>query len=400
MIFFFNYVSAGVRKKTAERNGFMSKIAVVIPKYGLAGGAEQFASELTGKLRDRTQDDFHVLANRIAPDPGAVRFEKIPVVLFPKWMTTVSFAWFVQNQIRRGNFDLVHSHERIFAADLFTLHGVPHRYWVDQVRRKSMSLYDRATAWVERKLVLEGGCRKFVAVSSLTRDIFLREYPIDPEKVFIIHPGVELSGYRRKNKNEARHAVRSSLGIGENDPVMVFASMNFEIKGLDDIIASLGNLQKQAGSLKLVVAGKGNARKYQKMAGEAGVAENIVFTGLLDREKLTDLYLAGDLYVMLSQFDTFGMVVLEAMAAGLPVVVSSRVGAKDVVVQGENGFVIENPSDHDHVASVLKTMLDEGIRRRMSAAALATASENSWDAAAEKYRALYEEILAAKKKEA
>ncbi|MDD3248831.1 MAG: glycosyltransferase family 4 protein [Smithellaceae bacterium] len=378
----------------------MSKIAVVIPKYGLAGGAEQFASELTGKLRDRTQDDFHVLANRIAPDPGAVRFEKIPVVSFPKWMTTVSFAWFVQNQIRRGNFDLVHSHERIFAADIFTLHGVPHRYWVDQVRRKSMSLYDRATAWVERKLVLEGGCRKFVAVSSLTRDIFLREYPIDPEKVSIIHPGVELSGYRRKNKNEARHAVRSSLGIGENDPVIVFASMNFEIKGLDDIIASLGNLQKQAGSLKLVVAGKGNARKYQKMAGEAGVAENIVFTGVLDREKLMDLYLAGDLYVMLSQFDTFGMVVLEAMAAGLPVMVSSRVGAKDVVVQGENGFVIENPSDHDYVASVLKTMLDEGNRRRMSAAALATASENSWDAAAEKYRALYEEILAAKKKEA
>lgn len=377
----------------------MSKIAVVIPKYGLAGGAEQFASELTGKLRDRTQDDFHVLANRWTPDPGAVRFEKIPIVSFPKWMTTVSFAWFVQNQIRRGNFDLVHSHERIFAADLFTLHGVPHRYWVDQVRRKSMSLYDRATAWVERKLVLEGGCRKFVAVSSLTRDIFLQEYRIDPEKVAVIHPGVELSGYRRKNKNEARRAVRSSLGIGERDPVIVFASMNFEIKGLDDILASLGRLQKQAGSLKLVVAGKGNIKKYQKMAGEAGVAKNIIFTGVLDREKLTDLYLAGDLYVMLSKFDTFGMVVLEAMAAGLPVMVSSRVGAKDVVVQGENGFVIENPSDHDHVASVLKMMLDEGNRRRMSAAALATASENSWDAATEKYRSLYTEILAAKKKE-
>ena len=377
----------------------MSKIAVVIPKYGLAGGAEQFASELTGKLRDRTQDDFHVLANRWTPDPGAVRFEKIPIVSFPKWMTTVSFAWFVQNQIRRGNFDLVHSHERIFAADLFTLHGVPHRYWVDEVRRKSMSLYDRATAWVERKLVFEGGCRKFVAVSSLTRDIFLQEYQIDPEKVAIIHPGVELSGYERENKNNVRQAMRNALGIGKSDPVIIFASMNFEIKGLDNIIASLGRLQKQASSLKLVVAGKGNVKKYQKMAGEAGVAENIIFTGVLDREKLTDLYLAGDLYVMLSKFDTFGMVVLEAMAAGLPAMVSSRVGAKDVVVQGENGFVIENPSDQDHVASVLKMMLNEGNRRRMSAAALATAAENSWDAAAEKYRALYAEILAAKKKE-
>lgn len=128
----------------------MSKIAVVIPKYGLAGGAEQFASELTGRLRDKTKDEFHVLANRWAPGSGVVRFEKIPIVSFPKWLTTISFAWFAQRQIRRGNFDLVHSHERIFAADLFTLHGVPHRYWVDQVRRKRMSLHDRATAWVEK----------------------------------------------------------------------------------------------------------------------------------------------------------------------------------------------------------------------------------------------------------
>jgi len=376
----------------------MSKIAVVIPKYGLAGGAEQFASELTGKLRDKTKDAFHVLANRWAPGSGVVRFEKIPIVSFPKWLTTISFAWFAQRQIRRGHFDLVHSHERIFAADLFTLHGVPHRYWVDQVRRKKMSLHDRATAWVEKKLVLESGCRKFVAVSHLTRDIFLQEYLIDPEKVAVIHPGVELSDYRREDKDDVRRAVRSSLGISENELVMVFASMNFEIKGLDDIIASLGRLQKQIPRFKLVVAGKGNTKKYRKIAGEAGVAENIVFTGVLSREKLTDLYLAGDLYVMLSKFDTFGMVVLEAMAAGLPVMVSSHVGAKDLVIQNENGFVVDDPSDHDRVAFILKAMLDENNRRRMSAAALTTAAENSWDAATEKYRALYAEILAAKEK--
>jgi len=376
----------------------MRKIAVVIPKYGLAGGAEQFASELTGKLRDKTQDGFHVLANRWTPGPGAVRFEKVPIVSFPKWLTTISFAWFAQNRIQRGCFDLVHSHERIFAADLFTLHGVPHRYWVDQVRRKRMSLHDRATAWAERKLVLEGGCRKFIAVSHLTRDIFLQEYPIDPTKVAVIHPGVELSVYRRENKDDLRHALRSSLGIREHELVIVFASMNFEIKGLDDVIASLGRLQKQIPRFRLVVAGKGNAKKYRKIAGEAGVAENLVFTGVLNRDKLTDLYLAGDLYVMLSRFDTFGMVVLEAMAAGLPVMVSGHVGAKDLVVQNENGFVVDDPSDHVGVASRLQALMNENTRRRMSAAALTTAAENSWDAAAEKYQALYAEILAAKKK--
>jgi len=64
------------------------------------------------------------------------------------------------------------------------------------------------------------------------------------------------------------------------------------------------------------------------MAADAGISSNIIFTGPVSREKLANIYLAGDIYMMLSKFDTFGMVVLEAMAAGLPVIISRNVGAK------------------------------------------------------------------------
>ena len=110
-------------------------------------------------------------------------------------MTTISFAYFVQRQINRNNYSLVHSHERIFAADIFTMHGIPHRYWIHNIRRKQMSLFDSATAWVEKKLVYEGNCKKFVAVSSLTKDIFLQEYKINPDKVSVINPGIDLNDY-------------------------------------------------------------------------------------------------------------------------------------------------------------------------------------------------------------
>ena len=372
---------------------FMPKTAVVIPKYGLIGGAEQFAAELTSELCNRTDHTFQVFANRWQSNTGAVSFQKIPVISFPKFLTTISFAWFVQNRLRRGDFDLVHSHERIFAADLFTLHGVPHRYWVHNIRQKSMSLYDRATAWVERKLVYEGGCSKFVAVSHLTREIFLREYPIDPKRVAVIHPGVNLSGYARKDKDGARHATRSALGAGDDDLVIIFASMNFEIKGLDDIIHALAQLK---GRFKLVVAGKGNVNKYENIAREAGVADHIIFTGIIDREKLTDLYLAGDLYMMLSKFDTFGMVVLEAMAAGLPVIISSHVGAKDLVEEKKNGFIITDPSDHGVIASKIKFLFDEKNCKSMSDAAFQTATQNTWEKVADGYSDIYENILAAK----
>jgi UDP-glucose:(heptosyl)LPS alpha-1,3-glucosyltransferase len=372
----------------------MREIAVVIPKYGLVGGAEQFASELTEKLSIGGQNSFHVFANRWQSDFSAVRFHKIPIVSFPKFMTTISFAWFAGRRIRQNNVSLVHSHERIFSADLFTLHGIPHRYWVHSVRCKRMSLYDLATAWVEKKLVYEGHCSRFIAVSGLTRDIFLQEYPIDPDSVSVIHPGVNLSDYA--GKSNARHAARKALNIRDDDPVIVFASMNFEIKGLDNIMLALARLKKQNKSVKLIVAGKGNMTKYEKLAKDAQISENIIFTGTVTKDKLIDLYLAGDLYMMLSRFDTFGMVVLEAMAAGLPVMISNRVGAKDLIKDEKNGFIIPDASDYDYIASRLTLLLDKKIRTEMSAAAHQTASENTWDKVAKKYSDLYDEVFAAK----
>ena len=374
----------------------MPKIAVVIPKYGLIGGAEQFAAELTGKLCSRPDHTFQVFANRWKSNSLAIGFHKIPIISFPKFLTTISFAWFAGRRLLQDNFALVHSHERIFAADLFTLHGIPHRYWVHAIRQKRMSLYDRATAWVESQLVYHGHCRKFIAVSGLTKDIFLREYPIEPDRVEVIHPGVNLSDYTRKNKSDVRHAVRSNLGIADDDPVMIFASMNFEIKGLDDIFRALAKLKKQNGKFKLIVAGKGDIKKYEKMAKASGIGKNVIFTGMIAKDKLIDLYLASDWYMMLSKFDTFGMVVLEAMAAGLPVIISGNVGARDVVQEGENGFVIDNPSDTDLIASRLCLLLDENIRGKMSAAAHQTAAQNTWESVADKYSDLYQQTLAVK----
>lgn len=89
---------------------FMPKIAVVIPKYNLIGGAEQFAAELTGKLCSRHQETFQVFANRWQSNSGSIPLHKIPIISFPKFLTAISFAYFAQRQLRRSNFPLVHSH--------------------------------------------------------------------------------------------------------------------------------------------------------------------------------------------------------------------------------------------------------------------------------------------------
>jgi UDP-glucose:(heptosyl)LPS alpha-1,3-glucosyltransferase len=376
----------------------MHKIAVIIPKYGLTGGAEQFASELTGRLVSSTGYDFSVLANRWQEPVHSITFQYLPIITFPKYLTTPSFAYFAQRHIDHGNYSLVHSHERIFAADIFTMHGIPHRYWIHNIRRKQMSLFDLATAWVEKKLVYEGNCKKFIAVSNLTKEIFLQEYKINPDKVTVINPGVDSNDYAQQEKDSIRNDIRRELGVNHTDPVILFVSMNFEIKGLDDILLSLAKLKAQNRKFKFIVAGKGDINKYMKIAKEAQIISDVIFTGPVKKEKIIGMYLASDIYIMLSQFDTFGMVVLEAMAAGLPVIISSNVGAKDLVQEGENGFIVNDTSDADYIAAKIALLLDENIRRPLSATAMQTAAQHSWDNITKKYAAIYENILAEKRR--
>ena len=375
----------------------MQKIAVVIPKYGLVGGAEQFASELTGRLADQSGYNFHIFANRWQEDHGGINFHHVPIISFPKFLTTISFAYFTRRQLSADRFSLVHSHERIFAADIWTLHGVPHRFWIHNVRKKRMSLYDLATSWVEKKMITQGSCQKFIAVSNLTRDIFLQEYNIDPQRVTVIHPGVDLKDYASADRKSIRADIRKEYGFNSEEPIIVFASMNFEIKGLDAIMLSLAKLKTKQHSFKLLVVGKGKIKKYTQMARGGNIDTNVVFTGPLSKEKLIRLYLAGDMYIMLSKFDTFGMVVLEAMAAGLPVIISSNVGAKDIVVDGKNGFLISDTSDTDYIASKIGLLFNKNIRSSMSEKALCTAKQNTWAQVAAKYSEIYSSVLATRK---
>jgi UDP-glucose:(heptosyl)LPS alpha-1,3-glucosyltransferase len=373
------------------------RIAVVIPKYGLVGGAEGFAAELTERIAADPRFEVHVFANRWAAASDRVAFHRVPIVRFPKFLTTTSFAWFAGREISAaGPFDLVHTHDRIFRADVYTMHGIPHRRWVREVRRKRMNLFDRATAWMDDRLVLEGGCRRFLAVSELTRNIFLDEYPVDPGLVTVLHPGIDTAPYVRLDRDRCRREVRNRFGIGPDEPLILFVSMNFSIKGLDLLLRGLGRLRKRDSEarFRLLVVGRGDEKAYGRLARDLGLGHAVVFTGAVAREKLPEFYLAGDCYAMLSRFDTFGMVVLEAMAAGLPVLISGHVGARDLVQEGGNGFVIENPDDDDAVADKIGPMLNKDLLARMGLKARQTARENSWDDAVARVLEVYEEIRA------
>ena len=112
------------------------KIAVVVPKYGTIGGAEGYVSEVTERIAMDPRFEVHVFARRWQEKSGLVTFHRVPVLSFPKFLTTPSFAYFARRAMAGVAFDLIHAHDRIFDADLFSMHGIPHRLWVREVRKK------------------------------------------------------------------------------------------------------------------------------------------------------------------------------------------------------------------------------------------------------------------------
>jgi UDP-glucose:(heptosyl)LPS alpha-1,3-glucosyltransferase len=373
------------------------KVAVVVPKYGTVGGGEMFVYELTERLARDGRYEIHVFANRWIPGPGPVVFHKIPRVPFPRFPRQAVFAWLVGSEVERGGFDLVHAHDRVFRADVFTMHSIPHRTWVRDIRERRPTLFDRVTAWVERRMMEKGGCAWHLPVSSISGETYREMYRIDPSRMRVLHPGVDIARFSSPDRDACRREVRARHGIGPSEVVILFVGMNFEVKGLDAILRAVARAKalRPDAALRLLVVGRGNEGKYRFLASSLGIADSVAFAGT-HAEGVEAFYLASDLFMMLSAFDTFGMVVLEAMASRLPVIVSSKVGAKDLVEEGVNGFVLPDRMDADAAAEKIVLLLDASLRAAMGEAGRRTASLHGWDRLAKEVAEVYESCLVRK----
>jgi len=366
------------------------RIAVVIPKYGLVGGAEGFAYELTERLAMRGRFTIHLFANQFRRGKAPVVYHKVPMFAFPRFLRQISFAYFADRKIGRGKFDLIHSHDRIFQMHLLTMHGIPHERWIREVRGKRLTLFDRAMAWVERTGLKGPHMRMVLPVSGLVQEELLRAYPIPTRRMRVIHPGISEDRFASLDRAECRRLIRTRHGLLESDVVLLFVGMNFEIKRLGLVIEGLADLvlkEKGVADLRLLVAGKGNQDVYEALARRLGIEKRIVFAGVT--REVETYYLASDIFVMPSVFDTFGMAVLEAMAAGLPVVITRRVGARDLVSDGVQGFILgESPKPADFAAKIA-LLLDPKQRARMGEKARAAALQHTWDRVADEMEELY-----------
>lgn len=368
------------------------RIAVISRHFSRAGGgAESYAVALVQGMASR--HEVHVFSQASNHPVEGVTYHSV-FCLFqkPRWLNQLWFAVSTWRQTRRG-FDIVHSHENTWQGQIQTIHVRPVRHNLF-FPYKGMSLVFR---WVKvvlsprliTYLLLEGSrfksssSRQVVATSAHLCQECEEAYPNCFGKIKVVTPGVNLHKSLWQ-KSDARRA----LNLPQDGQMILFVANDFARKGLDTLLKSIRHTPSY---VFLAVAGNPSAsEKYRRMARELGIEDRVYFLGSLD--DLSPAYVAADCLAHPTLEDSFAMVVLEAMAHGLPVVVSGpdECGVSRQLTHGVNALILSDPKNEKELASQIVAVLhDRDLSYSLQQGGFAFAERHSWDTAVIQYENLY-----------
>lgn len=252
--------------------------------------------------------------------------------------------------------------------------------------RTNFGFYDRLSLQEEKAMFTASGTKRIIAVSDLVKDQIHSYYDIAPEKIAVIPNGVDEQWFVAPTMRES---CRKKLGIQQGDFILLFAGNEFDRKGLEIVIRSLQNVGKPA---RLIVVGGDNQKRYVDLASRLHVAERVTFVGVVPDP--LEYFAAADVFAMPSLYEPFGMVIIEAMAAGIPVITSKACGAVEGMQHGVHGLYLNDPlSSEELIVSIRQLMDDRALARRMGETGSRKARDFVWSRIAERTLHEYRLVL-------
>jgi len=238
--------------------------------------------------------------------------------------------------------------------------------------------------------VLSWFTNKIVAVSEAVKADLVTYEHIDHKKIEVIYNGIDSSRYNVK-VDEAKK--RGELGIEKNDKVIGLGVRLSEQKGICYLIEALDLIVKSHPDVKLLIIGDGELRiELQRMSEQLGLTDKVIFTGF--RTDIPELLKVIDIYVLPSLLEGHPLVLLEAMAAGKPIVATEINGNRETVIHGHTGFLVP-PRDTPKLADALCRLLaDDTLRHDMGLKGQKRFQERfTLDQTIPKYQRIYETIM-------
>jgi UDP-glucose:(heptosyl)LPS alpha-1,3-glucosyltransferase len=227
-----------------------------------------------------------------------------------------------------------------------------------------------------------------VAVSYKTAGALSRFYG-RTSNVRVAYYGLDLEHFQPARRATLRDGARKQLSLSPGDFALLLIGNDWKSKGLPCLIKAVGHLVDC--NLTILVAGRDNPAPFQDAILAHGLMDRVRF--LPPRADVEFYYAAADVYVSPTLEDAFALPPIESMACGLPVITSRNNGGAEIISSGENGFILEHPSDYLGLAEILQQLVkDPQLRGSIAEKAVATARTLTWENTAAHIRAAWEQV--------
>jgi len=242
----------------------------------------------------------------------------------------------------------------------------------------------------ERKLVKD--CHRIIASTKKGKEDLITYYDADPEAISIVPCGVDLDLFRPIQ----RETARCHLGLnGEN--IVVFVGRIIPLKGIDTVLKAMAYLEGKRRINLVVIGGDDHSQtemqRLKNLSRTLGIDEEVIFLGSVRQERLPFFYSAADLCVVPSYHESFGLVVLESLACGTPVVATKVGCAESVIRNGETGYVVADNAPESLAGKILQLLLASNGKPDFVHSVRASVAKYSWSNISEAILEEYRRVL-------
>lgn len=372
------------------------RIALVTESFDDVSGLGRIASALAGEFVAR-HHTVYALSQFSDKAPAGVNHVRASGVQWSPALSKLVFRQMSPRKLQDAHADIIHSFGVGRSADVVSAQSC-HRAGVDvhrslrgvMITGRNFGLFDRVVLADERRLMTSPATRRIIAVSRLVKRQLLETYTLSESKISVIPNGVHLEKFQMAQKGEHRRELRRGWNLSDSDFAFLFVGNEFGRKGLKIAIEALGRLHRP--ELRLIVVGRDNAEPYRRLASTLQVDDAIRFYGPASAPE--KIYSGADALLFPTLYEPFGMVVIEAMAAGLPVITSKECGAVEGMNSGEHGLYLDSPDSVDEVAAAMNTIADNAhLRSALSQNGMLKAREFEWGGIAERVLKEYQSVL-------
>jgi UDP-glucose:(heptosyl)LPS alpha-1,3-glucosyltransferase len=386
------------------------RIAFIANDVNHQGGPAKVTAALVERLCEDHQ--VSVFSHTIEGiDLSKIKHHRVPAIMRPKFLSYISFLssstiiLAVLSLFRKRDFDIIHGYICAFSTDVITFHfcekeglrlekaniiEVPHKSASQKLKALDHRIYRRLAAFVEGLTFGHNSPKACIVVSQAMQKEFARHYGDAAKNIIVIPNGVDTLRFHPTNRLLYRGQIRQEHGVSPSDSLLMFAGGDWERKGVLHIMEALSLVQRP--DVKLFICGSGDEKFYGQFAELKRVRDRIIFVP--HSSNLWEYYAASDIFVLPTIYEPFGLVIVEAMASGLPVITSRVAGAADFITDGVDGLLLNDPGDINDLAAKIELLFSNAeLRKTMGERARETAEKFSWDQVAQKTLEVYNTVL-------